>query len=310
MGQASRFGLLRHAGVLHAVQVAVAQVWAQGRQHGLDAPAAPLAGVRPVVLARDGQQIHPRSFSASRCRARSAKRSASSRMRVVSNAALGTNTGLGFRRPQPDPGQTLGKGLWPDRSKTRLGGVPLGVQMVRRTGWKGFADRAACQPDGHSELDGFKSMKYRAAGRPDSACAAPAWSKKAWPDSVACLTRSCSGLSRSSDRSPKFRHAVRLHMVFTAKLAGRGPVDGVLGLRLQAGAVVVKAALKGWPEHRWPRSVHLRAAPRPGFVPPNLHLIGAGKGFFAQVAFTQQALVVALARVSPATVDVRHPQSR
>lgn len=54
---ACQVGLLRHAAVLHAVQSAVAQVWAQGRQHGLDAPAALLAGM-VIVLARDGQQIH------------------------------------------------------------------------------------------------------------------------------------------------------------------------------------------------------------------------------------------------------------
>ena len=93
------------------------------------------------------------------------------------------------------------------------------------------------------------------------------------------------------------------------RLAGaRQPVDGVLGLRLQAGAVVVKAALKGVKalstggQGRCTCALHHGL----GLFHPTFHLIGAGKGFFAQVAFTQQALVVALARVSPATVDVRH----
>lgn len=97
------------------------------------------------------------------------------------------------------------------------------------------------------------------------------------------------------------------------RLAGaRQPVDGVLGLRFQAGAVVVKAARKGVKalstggQGRCTCALHHGL----GLCHPTFHLISTGKGLFAQVAFTQQALVVALARVGPAAVDVRQGDGR
>ena len=87
----------------------------------------------------------------------------------------------------------------------------------------------------------------------------------------------------------------------------RQPVDGVLGLGLLALTVGDEAALIRLPTLVAGGGARRSLARRDGVGvgDPAAHFVSAGKGFFGQVFFHKQALIVAIAGIRPTAVDAR-----